>query len=253
MANERRKRQAFLGGLVEDNPLLINAVALNSAALAAIVGGVGSTEHVAVMIDPDGFGGAPEIAYITALTAGATSCTIARGQEGTSARQHERDTVWLHGPTPKDADGAGGGVGLIGLKSYNPGTAADISTTSATFADVDATNLAVAFTVPPSGQVLVRLTGYAYVTNSSAIAWNLREGSADVAGTSFEVVFSGLNPSQVNLRCSSAVVVSGLTPGAAKTYKWGHARTSGTGAAHTYYGGASIPGPAVMEVWAVNI
>lgn len=102
MANEKRKRQAFIGGLVEDNPLLVGGLTLTSASLAAIAGGVGSTEHMAVVIDPDGYAGAPEVAYITALTAGAGSATIARGQEGTSARQHERDTPWLHGATPRD-------------------------------------------------------------------------------------------------------------------------------------------------------
>lgn len=102
MANEKRKRQSFIGGLVEDNPLTIGALTLTSAGLSAITGGVGATEHMAIILDPDGIGGAPEIAYITALTAAAGSCTIARGQEGTVARQHDRDTPWVHGPTAVD-------------------------------------------------------------------------------------------------------------------------------------------------------
>ena len=102
MANEKRKRQIAIGGLIEDNPLTSGATTLTSGALAAVTNGVGSTEHLAIVLDPDGLGGAPEIAYITALTAAATSATIVRGQEGTTARQHVRDVPWIHGPTLRD-------------------------------------------------------------------------------------------------------------------------------------------------------
>lgn len=105
MANEKRKRQEWIGGLVEDNPLTAGDTLLTSAGLAAITGGVASTEHMAIILDPDGVDGAPEIAYITALTAGtgATGATgLARGKEGTTAREHKKDTPWVHGPTVED-------------------------------------------------------------------------------------------------------------------------------------------------------
>ena len=101
MANEIRTRQNFLGGLIEDNPLSSGATTLTSTALAAM-SAVGSTQHMPITLDPDGVGGDPEIVWITAHTAGATTATISRAQEGTTARAHNRDTPWVHGPTALD-------------------------------------------------------------------------------------------------------------------------------------------------------
>lgn len=113
MANELRKRQLAIGGLVEDNPLTAGATTLTSAALAAISGGVTATEYMAVVLDPDGVDGAPEVAYVTALTGGAGSATIVRGQEGTTGRQHVASTPWVHAATlvdvPLSGDQAWGG------------------------------------------------------------------------------------------------------------------------------------------------
>lgn len=103
MANELRKRQVGIGGFVENNPLTDSGTTLDSAALAAITGGVASTEHMALVIDPDGDGGAPEIVHITALTDTDDSATIVREREGTTKRQHEQGTPWVHAPTPADA------------------------------------------------------------------------------------------------------------------------------------------------------
>lgn len=101
MANELRVRANFLGGLIEDNPLTLAATTLTSAALAAAPV-IGSTQHMPIVLDPDGRYGEPEIAYITAHTASATTATILRGQEGTTARAHQRDINWSHGPTSLD-------------------------------------------------------------------------------------------------------------------------------------------------------
>lgn len=101
MANEKRLRALAVGGLIEDNPLTNVATTLTSAGLTALPA-VGSTEHAAVVLDPDGKFGAPEIAWVTAHTAGATTATIVRAREGSTARQHDRDVPWIHGPTPWD-------------------------------------------------------------------------------------------------------------------------------------------------------
>lgn len=101
MANELRVRAGFAGGLVEDNPLSAAATTLSSAGLAAIPA-ISSTQHMAIILDPDGINGNPEIAYITGHVAAATTATILRGQESTVARAHDRDTPWVHGPTVLD-------------------------------------------------------------------------------------------------------------------------------------------------------
>jgi hypothetical protein len=98
MANEKRLRALAVGGLVEDNPLSNVATTLTSAGLAALPA-VGATEHMALVLDPDGKFGAPEVVWVTAHTAAATTATISRGAESTTARQHDRDVPWIHGPT----------------------------------------------------------------------------------------------------------------------------------------------------------
>lgn len=104
MSNEIRVRQNFLGGKVDDNPLTSGATTLTSSALAALVA-IGSTQHAAITLDPDGLAGAPEIVYVTAHTASATTATILRGQESTTARAHNQDIDWIHGATIKDFTG----------------------------------------------------------------------------------------------------------------------------------------------------
>ena len=101
MPNERRLRFDSVGGLIDDNPLTAGATTLNSAGLANL-GVVGTIDHAALVLDPDALEGNPEIVYVTAHTASATSATILRGQEGTSALQHSLDIPWVHAPTVVD-------------------------------------------------------------------------------------------------------------------------------------------------------
>lgn len=101
MANEIRVRQNYLGGYIEDNPLLVGATTLTSASLAAMVA-IGSTQHMPLTLDPDGLYGEPEVVYVTAHTATATTATILRAQESSTARQHQQDVPWVHGPTADD-------------------------------------------------------------------------------------------------------------------------------------------------------
>lgn len=129
MANELRIRQLALGGLVEDNPLTSGATTLTSAALAAVTGGVGSTKHLPIVLDPDGNDGAPEVIYVTALTDGADSATITRAQEGTAAREHVANTPWVHAPTLRD---------IVRHVSLRRATGSSISLNSTAIAEVAA-------------------------------------------------------------------------------------------------------------------
>lgn len=99
-----RLRGNFLSGMVTDNPLLVAATTLNSAGLAALPA-VANNDYMALTLDPSGSAGSPEIVYVTAHTALATSATILRGQEGTGARQHAQNVQWINSPTTVEFQG----------------------------------------------------------------------------------------------------------------------------------------------------
>lgn len=131
---------------------------------------------------------------------------------------------------------------LLERKVYDHST--NYNCTSGTEADVDATNLAITFTTPPSGIVKVyfeMMTGA-----NSAVEygwWSVREGSAAVAG-----------PFQVSAQVGPVMVgksfwITGLVPGSVHTYKWGWKR-GGSITFSMYPNTAGNNPPAVMEVWA---
>lgn len=110
MANETRLRRNFLSGKVGDSPLSSASTTLSSTALAGVPV-IDTTSHLALVLDPDAVGGSPEIVWITAHAAGASSATILRGQEGTTARQHTFNTSWVHSLTAYD-------LTVVGTTSY---------------------------------------------------------------------------------------------------------------------------------------
>lgn len=116
MANEARLWQDFVGGVVDDDPLTSGATTLNSADLA-VLAAVDADHYMVIVLDPDGLDGDPEIVWVTAHTASATSATIARAQEGSSGpREHRLDTPWVHGQTAADMvaqSGAGTPEGAV--------------------------------------------------------------------------------------------------------------------------------------------
>lgn len=66
-----------------------------------------SGDFVALVLDPSGANGAPEIVYVTAHTGAATTATITRAQEGTSARIHPNTTAWALAAVAQDMIPAG--------------------------------------------------------------------------------------------------------------------------------------------------
>lgn len=98
-----RIRTNFIRGYVENNPLLIGGTTLTSAALASLPA-ISSPDIAIIVLDPESISGAPEIVYITAHSSSATTATISRGQESTSARQHASGTRWIHAPVKLDWD-----------------------------------------------------------------------------------------------------------------------------------------------------
>jgi hypothetical protein len=126
------------------------------------------------------------------------------------------------------------GSSLLGITSFAGST---YTTSSATLADVDATNLKVTFTAPASGNVLVRLTCNGHPSSGNYMQWGLRESTTDLgtavraSDTTTDWVLSTV-----------AVYLTGVSAGS-HTYKWSFASSSGTATLHTGIG------PAVMEVW----
>jgi len=120
---------------------------------------------------------------------------------------------------------AAASAGLLAAISYTAGTAYNIATDTLT--DVDATNLAITFTVPASGKVLVRLTGSCAAAGSATYQWGLREATAEVGST--QPVINNASASATSFqRLTATFLITGLTPGASKTYKWAHRSSTGT-------------------------
>jgi len=81
------------GGTITDNPLAIGATTINSAGFANLPA-VTAPDFLWLTLDPDALVGAPEIVKVTAHTASATSVTVTRGQQSTTARSHNLAEVW---------------------------------------------------------------------------------------------------------------------------------------------------------------
>lgn len=91
--------QNFIGGSL-DADLSDIATTMSSPALEALAA-VSGGATVPIVLDPDGIRGEPEVVYITAHTALATTATIEREPTGESstARAHKAGIEWVHTPT----------------------------------------------------------------------------------------------------------------------------------------------------------
>jgi hypothetical protein len=111
-------------------------------------------------------------------------------------------------------------MACLASANYDPAVAVSKSTAALlALTAIDTTNLRLTFTVPPSGKVLVRLKGQVHgATTMPSILLGVLEG-ATVIGRGAPI--GGL----VNTAVATAIVaqevsfvVSGLTPGASKTW-----------------------------------
>jgi hypothetical protein len=100
MATGRRIRSNFQRGTITDSPLASGSTTINSAAFASLP--AVASNHLILVLDPTASAGAPEIVEVTAHTAAATSVTVARGAEGSAARQHASGITWILAPTFND-------------------------------------------------------------------------------------------------------------------------------------------------------
>jgi hypothetical protein len=118
--------------------------------------------------------------------------------------------------------------------------------------DIDATNLALSFTVPSSGKVRIALE--ATCTSGSTAGyqyWSLRSGTSDVAGSERFAGMPGVTGAR--WRPHVEIALAGLTPGASLTYKWAFRGSNANlviGNVGEFANGNGNYGPAIMEVYA---
>jgi len=123
MALTIRQKQAYISGTITNNPLAIGGTSLSSAELANLEA-IASPSISVIILDPLGSAGDPEIVWVTAHTGSASTATITRAQEGSTARQHNSGVPWVHGPSPLDFlpdHTSGDAYGLVQLKSTEDG------------------------------------------------------------------------------------------------------------------------------------
>lgn len=137
------------------------------------------------------------------------------------------------------ASGTGSGPSLLGVTEY--GNASDnVSITSATLVDVDATNLSVTFTAPASGNVLVRITAAGNTSGDINAFLGVREGTTNVGSAHF--CFDTNGNSRDSL-ASCVWYITGLSAGS-HIYKVAACINSGTLVLRK-----SALAPVTIEVW----
>lgn len=136
---------------------------------------------------------------------------------------------------------------LLGSVSYDPTTVTSPNTTSTTGADIDATNLSLAVTVPASGKILVAFS-FCCTGGHSALFMGLRESTNNIGYGKL-----GFSSPTDNARFMMQVLITGLSAGA-HTYKAAFKAVSGT--VTLSYGTQASPattdqGPFVMAIYGV--
>jgi hypothetical protein len=187
--------------------------------------------------------------YLVTATTGSTPAGLAPGADGTvlTCRQCTQTNGIKWGTAP--------GIELLAKVKYAPAdTVYNPANLYPTFASIDSTNLAVTFTAPASGQVLVRMWvlmgGPGGTTTPEYLC--LRSAGATVSGTAALVagtkVIAGAGCTVTGTGyIPRAWLVSGLTSGTSYTYSLGYAKdTSGNG---NIFVGSTLAPPFLAEVW----
>lgn len=125
---------------------------------------------------------------------------------------------------------------------------ANQTTTSATQADVDATNAAITFTAPASGKVIVRVTANVHMNAALQNGFfGLREGSTNIFGPNF--AFQGNASFSTTSVVEWVAYLTGVS-GGSHTYKLAYSVAGGASFSVDQVGASATNFPVTMEVWA---
>ena len=219
MANEIRVRGNLVSGTLSV-ALASGDTTMSSAGLANLPA-VTSAGHAVIIIEN-------EIIYVTAHTASATTATILRAQEGTSAAAHSPNVAWVHGPVVSDYDSVLG---------YAQAVANQTGITSV----VDLTSLSVTVTVPYAGH-RVRITGSGLA--QSSVADDIFQLSIQEGATILNLGKVLMRPANTDVTVTCSVVI--VPTAASHTYKLTGQRAAGSGT-HQFSAGAIAPAFILVE------
>jgi hypothetical protein len=149
-------------------------------------------------------------------------------------------------------------VACLGAKLYDPAVAVSKATTGGlAMTALDTTNLRIAFTVPASGRVLVRLQGVVHgATTFPTILLGVLEGSTVKGRVSPNGGLKTTAVATAMVAQEATFVVEGLTPSANLTWDAAYGVETGIAATGLKYGGPNNAtandafGAFVFEIWA---
>jgi hypothetical protein len=202
VANEIRSRTNLVSGTLSV-ALAAGDVTMSAAGLANLPV-IGATNHAVIVIEN-------EIIYVTAHTAAATTATILRAQEGTSAASHALNTAWVHGSVVSDFDSVLGYAQVTAIQS-------GITTV------VDLTSLTVTVTVPYAAH---RVKISAHCLCDSSVAGDVANVSIQEGATVLQIgkIYLPLSATQYTMHVEAVVVPTA----ASHTYKLTMVRDTGSG------------------------
>lgn len=186
------------------------------------------------------------------LVEGTTPATPAAGDQRLFIRSSDHLLCYVNSSgTVATVDTAGTST-LLAVHKYGPSSTATIYTPSSTaYVDVDATNMAITFTAPASGNILVRMSSWADAAATGEGYWGLRESTSNLAGSMGNVLRAQTPGDEAFV--SYVVYLTGVGAGS-HTYKWSFAAdTNASGRTRIILADGSAVtkfAPAIMEVWA---
>lgn len=149
---------------------------------------------------------------------------------------------------------------LLGAKLYDPTTSVSKSTAAAlAMTAIDTTNLRIGFTVPSSGNVLVRLQGTLHgATTFPQILLGVLEGATVRGRLAPAGLLNGNLAATTFLTVEAMFVVTGLTPAASLTWDAAYGVETAVASTGLKYGGPNNTtagdafGAFIFEVWSTG-